>query len=68
MTAHDSRAFGVKLHAGVSVNGVVDAMMVGAKSVAQPAVGGIDDGTAFQAGDVALPEMAVGACRFFQPR
>lgn len=59
---------GRKLHAGVSGNGVVDAVVVGVMSAVQPTVGGIDDGTDSQAGDLSLLEMAVGACRFFRPR
>ena len=53
-----------ELYARVGVDGVVDAAVTGIEAAEHLRVGGVDDGVAFQRGDVTLPEIDTLLHRF----
>ena len=57
LPVYDLRTGKTQLHPGIGVDGVVDTAVVRAVAPGHAAVGGVDDGIAFQGGNVPLPEV-----------
>ena len=56
LAAHDAVAGKPELHAGKGVDGIVDAAVIGMKAAQHAPVCRVHHGTAFQSGDIPLPD------------